>query len=63
MQMKTTQKAKSSFKHAAIKNLTLGDLIASIYGACGEKGAGKLLQLAMEAHVIRFTRSRGMACI
>jgi len=54
--MKTSQKIKGSFHQTATKTLTLGDLIASTYGACGEKGAGKVLQLAMETHVIRFSR-------
>ena len=38
------------------KNLTLGDLIAATYSARGEKGASKILQLAMEAHVIKYSR-------
>jgi hypothetical protein len=34
------------------KTMTLGDLIASTYNACGNR-APKLLQLALEAQLIR----------
>jgi hypothetical protein len=49
-------KKKSSSCRIETKNLTLGDLIAATYGARGEKGAPKILQLAMEAHVIKYSR-------
>jgi hypothetical protein len=39
-------------------NLTLGELIARTYSACGEKNAPNILQLAMEAHVINYSRPR-----
>jgi hypothetical protein len=55
--MKTLHKTKNSSCRIESKNLTLGDLIAATYGACGEQGASKVLQLAMEAHVIKFSRA------
>jgi hypothetical protein len=58
--MKTSQKIKSLFNQTATKNLTLGDLIASTYVGCRAKGAGKILQLAMEAQVIRYSRPPGI---
>jgi hypothetical protein len=58
--MKNSPKTKSSFNHAVTKNLTLGDLIASTYSDCGVKGAGKVLQLAMESHVITYSRRQGI---
>ena len=53
--MKTLPKANNSSSQIETKNMTLGDLIAATYGACG-KGAPKILQLAMEAHVIKYSR-------
>jgi len=55
--MKTTHKANNSSCQIEAKNLTLGDLIAATYSGCGEKGASKILQLAMEAHVIKYSGS------
>jgi hypothetical protein len=55
--MKTPHKVNSTCQ-IETKTLTLGDLIASTYGACGEHGASKILQLAMEAHVIKYPRPR-----
>jgi hypothetical protein len=55
--MKTLNKTKNSSCRTEAKSMTLGDLIASTYGACGEQGASKVLQLAMEAHVIKFSRA------
>ena len=52
-------KTKHSCSHSEVKNLTLGDLIAVTYSACGEKEASRLLQLAMEANVIKFSRKQG----
>jgi len=54
--MKTSHKTKNLFNQAETKNLTLGDIIAATYGACGERGAGKFLQLAMEANLIKYSR-------
>jgi len=53
--MKTLPKANNSSCQIETKNMTLGDLLAATYGACG-KGAPKILQLAMEAHVIKYSR-------
>ncbi len=33
--------------------LTLGDLIAATYSMCGDKRAPKLLQFAVEGHLIK----------
>ena len=55
--MKTPHKVNSTCRIEA-KNLTLGDLIAATYSGCGEKGASKILQLAMEACVIKYSRPR-----
>jgi hypothetical protein len=54
--MKTLFKSKLSTNPTESKHLTLGDLIASTYGAGGEKGVGKMLQLAMEAHIVRYAK-------
>ena len=49
--MKTPQKGQSGGSCPA-KTLTLGDLITSTFSACGKR-APKLLQLALEAQLIR----------
>jgi hypothetical protein len=56
--MKALHKTKNFSCRIEAKNLTLGDLIAGTYSACGEKGASKILQLAMEAHVIKYSRAQ-----
>ena len=38
------------------KPLTLGELIAATYDACGDQVAGKILRLAAESRIIRFKR-------
>ena len=57
--MRVQHKTKHSSYQSEGNNLTLGDLIAGTYNACGEKGASKLLQLAMKANVIKFSRQQG----
>lgn len=54
--MKPLHKAKKSSFRIETNNLTLGDLIAATYSACGERQAPKLLQLAIESHLVRFKR-------
>ena len=54
--MKTLHKTKTSSCRIEAKNLTLGDLIAATYSTCGEQGASKILRMAMEAHVIKFSQ-------
>jgi hypothetical protein len=54
--IKTLHKTKNDFCRIEAKNLTLGDLIAATYGACGERQASKLLQLAVASHLVRFKR-------
>jgi hypothetical protein len=52
--MKTQRKSKNSSTRARAKKLTLGELIAATYNACGPQGAPKLLKLAIESHMVRF---------
>jgi len=52
--MNARQKAKSSSCQIEAKKLTLGDLIAATYTACGEQQAPKVLQLAIDSHLVRF---------
>jgi hypothetical protein len=52
-----SNKSKSVAHHVEKKNLTLGDLVEATYSACGSRRAKKLLQLALESHMIRFQRS------
>jgi hypothetical protein len=40
--------------HGGTNNLTLGELIAATYNACGEQKAPKILQLAIDSHLVRF---------
>jgi hypothetical protein len=54
--MKSLQKTKTFLHPTETQSLTLGDLIAATYGASGQRGAGKILQLAMAANVIRYSR-------
>ena len=54
--MKTSNKAKDSVCRSNSKDLTLGELIAATYNACGEERAPKILQLAIESHLVRFKR-------
>jgi len=55
--MKAQHKSKISSCRIEAKNLTLGDLIAATYGACGEQRAPKILQLAIDSHLVRFKKS------
>jgi hypothetical protein len=52
--MKSSRKSKDSFCPIESKNLSLGELIASTYDACGEQRAPKILQLAIDSKLIRF---------
>jgi hypothetical protein len=36
------------------KTLTFGDLIATVYGACGRRGAQGILRLSLHAHLVAF---------
>jgi hypothetical protein len=54
--MKTLPKAKKSSSQIETHHLTLGDLIAATYSACGERQAPKILQLAIDSHLVRFKR-------
>jgi hypothetical protein len=54
--MKAIHKTKTSTCPIEAKNLTLGDLIAATYTACGEQRAPKVLQLAIDSHLVRFKR-------
>jgi len=55
--MKTQQKVKSLPGRIEAKILTLGDLIAATYTACGEHLAPKVLQLAIDSHLVRFRQA------
>jgi hypothetical protein len=52
--MKTHRKTKGSSTRAQAKKMTLGDLIAATYNACGPQGAPKVLKLAIESQMVRF---------
>jgi len=54
--MKTLRKSKSSSFGIETKPLTLGDLIVATYSACGEQRAPKILQLAIDSHLVRLKR-------
>jgi hypothetical protein len=52
--MKTLQSNSPAPLLLKTKSLTLGDLIASTYSACGAPRASRLLQLALDAQIVRF---------
>jgi len=52
--MKSSRKSKDFVCPSESKNLSLGELIASTYSACGEQRAPKILQLAIDSKLIRF---------
>jgi hypothetical protein len=54
--MKTSHKTKNSFSQTEARTLTFGDLVAATYDACGQQQAPKILQMALESHLIRFSR-------
>jgi len=54
--MKPAPRTKIPSSQIEGKNLSLGDLIASTYNACGEQRASKILQLAIESNLVRFKR-------
>jgi hypothetical protein len=54
--MKTPHKTAVSTGRISVTNLTLGDLIASTYNACGDR-APRLLQLALESQLVRLRRA------
>ena len=51
--MKSLPKTKNTTGRVAMKNLTLGELIASTYRACGEQEASKVLQFAIDSQIVR----------
>jgi hypothetical protein len=55
--MKTRHKTKTSSCRIEAKSLTLGDLISATYSACGEQQAPKILQLAIDSHLVQFKRA------
>jgi len=56
--MKDLHKQKKSPAPSAVKKLTFGDLVAATYDELGERGARRILQMAMKSHLIRFSRPR-----
>jgi len=57
--MKMLQKTKDHTVRNGSRDLTLGDLVAATYTACGERQAPKILQMAMDSQLIRFKRPVG----
>lgn len=55
--MRTQNKTSHSSGRLKAKSMTLGDLIASTYNSCGEQQAPKILQLAIDSHLIRLKGS------
>jgi len=53
--MKTQRKTRNTSHSIKAKKLTLGELIAATYKAVGEKGAPKLLKLAIESQLVRYS--------
>jgi hypothetical protein len=53
--MKALHKIKNLYRND-VKTMTLGDLIAATYNACGDQQAPKILQLAIDSHLVRFKR-------
>jgi hypothetical protein len=49
-------KSKNISRQSKASPLTLGDLIVSTYKACGNLRAPKILQLALESHLVRAPR-------
>jgi hypothetical protein len=56
--MKTSYKTKNASSQPDAKSLTFGDLIAATYNACGQQQAPRILQLALESNLIRFSHHR-----
>lgn len=52
--MKNQPKARKATRRSVSRKMTLGDLIAATYNACGEQGAPKLLKAAIESQLVRF---------
>jgi hypothetical protein len=52
--MKNQSKASKSTPRVRKQRMTLGQLIAATYTAVGEKGAPRLLKLALESELVRF---------
>jgi len=61
--MKALYKPKNSSCRGEAKTMTLGDLIVATYDDCGEKGTAKVLQLAMESHLVLFKRPLGFSSL
>lgn len=55
--MKTRTKLENSSSQIEAENLTFGKLIAATYDAYGEKRAPKILQQAIDSHVVCFKRA------
>lgn len=58
--MKMLHKRKSTCPSFDAKSLTLGDLIAATYSACGEQLAPNILKLAIASHLVRLKRASGL---
>jgi hypothetical protein len=40
------------------RTLTFGDLIEAVYGVCGNRRAGGIIRLGVDAHIVVFRRQR-----
>jgi hypothetical protein len=40
------------------KALTFGNLIETVYGVCGNRGAGGIIRLGVDAHIVVFREQR-----
>ncbi len=58
--MKSLVEPRNACTRMEKPSLTLGELIARTYSACGEKDAPNILQLAMEAQVIKYSRPQAL---
>jgi len=52
--MKNQRKTKNASSRVKASKMTLGELIAATYNACGPQGAPKILKLAIESQLVRF---------
>ena len=55
--MKTLHKTKISSCRIEAKSITLGDLVAATYSACGDQRAPKILRLAIDSHLVQFKQA------
>jgi len=59
--MKSLVQQRNTCTRIEKPSLTLSELIARTYNACGDKDAPNILHLAMEAQVIRYSRPQALS--